>query len=146
MDLLRVSRAGLIVSHVWVYLVPAIETGLQPTWNFWVGLVYVTVPLGLLIYGWNDYFDWDVDHISPRKEHRAGGAAFGPSLSRSRLASLPRAIILVQLPFVLLWGLSGHHWLVGWMALMAFGNWLYNGPGVRLSRLPVLAELTATGI
>ncbi|MEE8525732.1 MAG: UbiA family prenyltransferase, partial [Thermoanaerobaculia bacterium] len=146
LDLLRVSRAGLIVSHLWIYLVPAIEGGLLPTLNFWVGLVYVTVPLGLLIYGWNDFFDWDVDHISPRKHHRAGAAAFGPSLTPSQLASLPRVIVLAQLPFAVFWAVSGRLSLVGCVALLVLGNALYNGPGVRLSRIPVLAELTATGI
>lgn len=145
-DLLRVSRAGLIASHLWVYLVPAIEDGLQATRSFWVGLTYVTVPLGLLIYGWNDFFDWDVDHISPRKRPRSGAAAFGPSLTPAQLASLPRFIVLAQLPFALLWALTGRFSLVGCLALLVLGNALYNGPGVRLSRIPVLAELTATGI
>ena len=145
-DLLRVSRAGLIVSHLWVYLVPAIHGSFQLSWSFWVGLTYVTVPLGLLIYGWNDFFDWDVDPISPRKNHPFGGAAFGSSLTPTQLASLPRYIVLAQLPFALLWALSGHLALVGWLALMVLGNALYNGPGVRLSRIPVAAELTATGI
>ncbi len=146
LDVLRVSRGGLIVSHVWVYLAPALYGSWQLGWNFWVGLLYVTVPLGLLIYPWNDFFDWDVDHASPRKNHPFGGAAFGPSLTRAQLASLPRIIFLAQLPFALLWAASGHLGLVGWMVLMALGNALYNGPGLRLSRVPVLAELTATGI
>ncbi len=145
-DVLRVARGGLIVSHVWVYLLPALDGSPQLGWNFWAGLAYVTVPLGLLIYGWNDCFDWDVDHASPRKNHPVGGAAFGPSLTRAQLLSLPRVILLAQLPFALLWLASGRLDLVGWMALMALGNALYNGPGLRLSRVPVAAELTATGI
>ncbi len=146
LDVLRISRLGLMVSHIWVYLLPAIHSQPQSDGNFWIGLVYVTVPLGLLIYGWNDFFDWDVDHISTRKLHRTGGAAFGSSLSPSKLASLPRLIVVAQLPFVVYWAVAGQWLLVGWVALMVFGNALYNGPGVRMSRVPVLAELTATGI
>jgi 4-hydroxybenzoate polyprenyltransferase len=145
-DLLRVSRAGLIASHLWAFLVPAIHGPAQWSSSAWVGLVYVTVPLGLLIYGWNDYFDWDVDPMSPRKLSRGTAAFFGPSLSREQLASLPLYILGAQLPFALAWAMTGHPWLVGWMALMALGNGLYNGPGLRLSRVPVAAELTATGI
>lgn len=147
-DLLRVSRAGLIVSHLWAYLVPAMHgsaRSLEGSWSFWVALVYVTVPLGLLIYGWNDYFDWDVDHANPRKLNRSS-TFFGPSLTPEQLRSLPPLIVAAQLPFAVVWALSGHGWLVGWMALMAIGNLLYNGPGLRLSRVPVVAELTATGI
>lgn len=145
LDVFRVSRAGLIVSHLWVYVVPAIHGSSDFGWNFWVGLAYITVPLGLLIYGWNDFFDWDVDHISPRKKG-GGSIAYGPSLQQEQLASLPRIIALAQLPFLLTWALTGEYRLIVWLGLMTFGNALYNGPGVRLSRIPVLAELTATGI
>ena len=121
LDVLRVARGGLIVSHVWVYLLPALAGGPRLGWSFWAGLIYVTVPLGLLIYGWNDFFDWDVDHASPRKNHPVGGAAFGPSLKPAQLASLPRVIFLAQLPFALLWLAAGRLDLVGWLALMALG-------------------------
>ncbi len=145
-DLLRVSRVGLIVSHLWAYLLPALQGGGAPGWQFWVGALYVTVPLGLLIYGWNDYFDADVDALSVRKSDRATSAVFGPRLAPRQRAALPFAIVAAQLPFALLWAVTGELRLVAWMALMALANALYNGPGLRLSRVPVLAELTATGI
>jgi hypothetical protein len=34
---------------------------------FWLGIVYVTFPMGLLLYGWNDYVDFEVDRVNPRK-------------------------------------------------------------------------------
>ena len=140
-DVLRISRVGLIASHLWVYLLPLIHGGFEISRNFWIGLAYVTVPLGLLIYGWNDYFDWDIDHISGRKNNRKMAAVFGPSLSRRQLGWVPLYVVLAQLPFGILWVVTGHLPLVGWLCLMALGNALYNGPGLRLSRVPILAEL-----
>ncbi len=145
-DLLRVSRAGLIVSHLWAYLLPALFGGFRTSVDFWVALAYVTVPLGLLIYGWNDYFDRDIDRISRRKNNRATATVFGPRLERPRIAYLPHCIFAFQLPFAVFWAATGRLDLVGWMLLMALANALYNGPGLRLSRVPVLAELTATSI
>lgn len=145
-QLIRVARPGLMLSHLWAYLLPAIGGGFRPSATFWTAAVYVTVPLGVLIYGWNDYFDRDVDSISQRKNDPVTSAVFGPALSRQRLAALPTYLLMAQLPFAILWAVTGRLSLLGWMALMATGNALYNGPGVRLSRVPVLAELTATAI
>ncbi len=145
-DLLRVARPGLIVSHLWAYLFPAIVGGFRTSALFWSAALYVTVPLGLLIYGWNDYFDRDVDRISRRKHARVTSAVFGIALSRPQLAALPTYLLVAQLPFAVLWAVTGQLHLLGWMVLMAAGNALYNGPGLRLSRVPVLAELTATSI
>lgn len=145
-DLIRIARPGLIVSHLWAFLLPAIGGGFRLSATFWTAAVYVTIPLGMLIYGWNDYFDRDVDRISRRKHNRATSAVFGPALSQSQLATLPVLLLAAQLPFAVLWAVTGKPWLLGWMVLMAAGNALYNGPGLRLSRVPVLAELTATSI
>lgn len=70
-------RAGLIVSHLWLSLLPVIVVGLAPEATFWIGAVNVTVPLGLLIYGWNDFFDAGVDALSPRKKGSAMTSFFG---------------------------------------------------------------------
>ncbi len=145
-DLIRVARPGLIATHVWTFLFPAIAGGFTLSASFWIAAIYVTVPLGLLIYGWNDYFDRDVDTLSRRKSHRATAAVFGPLLDDPKRTALPATILLAQLPFAIAWSALGRFDLVGWMLLMAAGNALYNGPGLRLSRVPILAELTATSI
>ena len=144
-ELVRVSRPGLIASHLWIYLLPLVLAGRSPDAAFWIGALYVTVPLGLLIYGWNDYFDADVDALSRRKGGRMA-ALFGPRLPASRRRRLPVLIVAAQLPFLALAAWAGEPWAFAWLAVVAAGNWLYNGPGPRLSRLPVVAELTATAI
>ncbi len=146
-EVVRVSRIGLMASHLWIYLLPAALSGEVPGAAFWIGAVYVTVPLGMLIYGWNDYRDADVDAISNRKTSASVAAKFfGYRLGPKRRGLLPAYIVTLHLPFVAAAAIFGRPWLIAWLAVMAFANWLYNGPGVRLSRVPVVAELTATWI
>jgi 4-hydroxybenzoate polyprenyltransferase len=64
---------------------------------FWLGLIYVTFPMGLLLYGWNDYVDYDVDRLNPRK----GSFLFGARGSLEQLHLLPWRIVLFQAPFVI---------------------------------------------
>src|SRR5260370_7552083 len=64
---------------------------------FWLGLAYVTFPMGLLLYGWNDYVDFDVDRVNPRK----GPFLFGARGTIEQLRRLPFRIALVQPPFLL---------------------------------------------
>ena len=146
LDLVRVARPGLMASHLWFYLLPAVAGAVTLDRSFWIALVYVTVPLGLLIYGWNDFFDADVDALSRRKNRRVTANVYGPRLPRRQRAALPWAIAAAQLPFLLMWIATGQLALVGWLAAMALGNALYNGPGPRLSRVPIAAELTAASI
>lgn len=146
-ELIKVSRIGLMASHLWLYFLPVALAGEIPGAAFWVGAAYVTVPLGMLIYGWNDYRDADVDAISKRKTKASVAARFfGYRLGPARRRLLPAYIVAFHLPFLVLAAVFARPWLIGWLAVMVFANWLYNGPGVRFSRIPVVAELTATWI
>ncbi len=145
-DLMKVSRAGLIASHLWLFFLPVALSGQLPGVAFWVGALYVTVPLGLLIYGWNDFRDADVDALSRRKRDSTMAAWFGYRLGEAKRRLLPAAIVALQLPFVVLTAAFGQLRVLLWLPAMALANALYNGPGVRLSRLPVVAELTALWI
>jgi 4-hydroxybenzoate polyprenyltransferase len=131
------------VSHLWCFFLPAAAGETAVSWRLWMGALYITIPCGLLIYGWNDVRDADIDGANARKRDPATAAFFGPSLSPAQLRNLPRIIVLTQVPFALGWGLSGSLGLVGWMGLLVLANALYNGPGVQLSRVPVLAEINA---
>ena len=145
-ELIKVARIGLMASHLWVYLLPAALAGEMPGTAFWLGAIYVTVPLGLLIYGWNDYRDADVDALSERKTASLTARFFGYRLTPAKRRQLPAWVVALHLPFVALAAFAGRPDLIGWLAVMVFANWLYNGPGVRFSRVPVVAELTATWI
>ncbi len=145
-DVIKVSRVGLMASHLWVFILPAALAGEVPGAAFWIGAVYVTVPLGMLIYGWNDFCDADVDALSARKKDSPMARFFGYRLGPEKRRLLPAYIVALHLPFLVLAAVSGRLWAIGWLAVMVAANWLYNAPGVRMSRVPVAAELTATWI
>lgn len=145
-EIVKVARIGLMASHLWIFVLPAVLAGEMPGPLFWIGAVYVTVPLGLLIYGWNDFRDGDVDRLSERKKASWLSGVYGCRLEAAKRRLLPAYIVALHLPFLVLALAFRQPWVFGWLAVMVLGNWLYNGPGVRLSRVPVAAELTATGI
>ena len=90
---------------------------------FWLGIVYVTFPMGLLLYGWNDYVDFEVDRVNPRK----GSFLFGARGSIEQLHQLPWSIALIQglflAEFLELRGLRMLLCLLGMTAAAAIYNW-----------------------
>ncbi len=107
---LKVSRPGLWFQTLWLYLLP-LTTGAD--WRDpvgWLGVLYVTWPLNVLVYGWNDRADIDVDTDNPRKD----SWLFGARGSRAELDTLPPVMALAQVPFFV-----GFVWIAGWpMALL----------------------------
>jgi 4-hydroxybenzoate polyprenyltransferase len=108
---------------------------------FWLGLTYVTLPMGLLLYGWNDYVDFDVDRVNPRK----GSYLFGARGSLEQLHSLPLRIALVEAPF-----LAASCYLRGWRMLvclagMAAAAAVYNWPRYGLKSRPPFEILNQAG-
>jgi 4-hydroxybenzoate polyprenyltransferase len=130
--LLKAARPGFWLTTIWFYLLPLAH---RPAWQsaeFWLGMFYVTFPLGLLIYGWNDLVDVEADRWNPRKDT----FLFGARPTSEQIATLPRWIAAIQLPFVLLFT-----WLLGaralvWFAGIVLSTALYNGPRGRIKSLP----------
>ncbi|ANM29751.1 hypothetical protein ABI59_09440 [Acidobacteria bacterium Mor1] len=89
---------------------------------FWLGLIYVTWPLNLLVYGWNDIVDEEIDRANPRKD----SWLFGARGSSRQLASLPPLIGGVTLPFgaALTW--FGGIWTLASLTGIVLANGLYN--------------------
>ena len=83
--LVKAARPGFWLTSIWFYLVPVGGRQVLDQAEFWLGLLYVSFPLGLLIYGWNDVVDFDVDRFNPRK----GTYLFGARGTPERLARLP---------------------------------------------------------
>jgi 4-hydroxybenzoate polyprenyltransferase len=111
------------------------------TLPFWLGLVYVTFPMGLLLYGWNDYVDFDVDQVNPRK----GSFLFGARGSIEQLRRLPIRIAVVQAPF-----LAGFYYLRGPRMLLCFAGMVaaaavYNWPRYGFKSRPPLEILNQAG-
>ena len=111
------------------------------SWAFWLGVLYVTFPMGLLLYGWNDYVDFEVDRVNPRK----GSFLFGARGSMAQLRSLPWVIAMVQLPFVIeSWELRGLRMLWCFLGMTAAAA-IYNWPRYGFKSRPPLEILNQAG-
>lgn len=98
-------------------------------------------PLSLLLYGWNDWADYETDQLNPRK----GNLLFGARLPADALQQLPWIIAAVQLPFFALFT-----WLVGakfllWIAAAVAVNACYNLPAINFKGRPLLDTLSQSG-
>ena len=138
---LEVSRPGLWATQVWFYLLPLGGMRLLDEWTFWLGVLYVTFPLGYLLYGWNDWADYETDLANPRK----GNLLFGAKLPAEELRRLPWRIALVQAPFFVAFG-----WVIGpkfwlWVLGVLAMNAAYNWPRAGFKGRPLLDVLNQTG-
>ena len=118
------SRPGFWITHIWFYGLPLAGKNYFVEPSFWVGLVYVTFPMGHLLYAWNDLGDADTDQLNPRK----GGLLFGGDGDPDQLRRLPLWIAGVQLVAVPLLVWFGGARMLVWLALAVLVNLLYNGP------------------
>jgi len=122
--IVKASRPGLWATAVWFYLLPLGRLHVFHSARCWLGVIYVTLPLGLIIYGWNDVADVETDRFNPRK----GTFLFGARGSREQLANLPARIAFVQAIFLgIFWYLEGPKILLWFAALVTFTA-IYNFP------------------
>lgn len=138
---LQASRPGLWLTSVWFYMLPLGGRNLLPSVPFWLGLLYVTFPMGLLLYGWNDLVDFEVDRRNPRK----GSFLFGARGTLEQLRRLPLRIALVQAPFVIaLCYLCGPRMLLCFAGMVAAAA-VYNWPHYGFKSRPPLEILNQAG-
>jgi 4-hydroxybenzoate polyprenyltransferase len=124
--LTQVSRPGLWTTTALFYLMPLGHRAFARSWNFWTGLFYVLIPLGLVLYGVNDIVDAEADLYNPRK----GTFLFGSLGAKEQLAALRWKIAVAQVPFLALFlSLIGLKILL-WYAALALAVTLYNSPCV----------------
>ena len=130
---LKASRPGFWLTTIWFYLMPHGGRFEFHTGAFWLGLIYVTLPMGMLIYAGNDLSDAETDRHNPRKD----SFLFGARPTPDQLFELPWRIALIQIPFVALftaiWGWKA----LLWFAVLAGGNALYNRRGGGAKDFPI---------
>lgn len=90
-QLLKISRPGFYITTLWFFLLPFGQRDMFGSWVFWLGCFYVSFPLGLLMYGWNDLMDVETDKHNPRKD----SFLFGARLEASDARWLPKRILLL---------------------------------------------------
>lgn len=139
---LKSSRPGLWFATLWLYLLPTSQ--MSEIWSstpFWIGLIYVTFPLNLLVYGWNDIVDTQADKFNPRKD----SFLFGAKGSTAQLKTLPTAILVSQLAFLpLIFYFTGIKFLPLFIGFLVI-NGLYNLPEKGLRSRPPLELLCQIG-
>jgi 4-hydroxybenzoate polyprenyltransferase len=139
--LIETARPGLWATSAWFYLLPLGRRQVFGHLGFWIGLLYVTFPLGLFLYGWNDLADADIDRFNPRK----GSYLFGARGSREQLQQLPFSIAAVQLGFLIVfWYWTGLKILIWFTALVAVTT-IYNLPRFGLRTQPPFDILNQAG-
>ena len=124
--LTQVSRPGLWTTTTLFYLMPLRHGSILHSWKFWIGLFYVLVPLGLVLYGVNDIVDAEADVYNPRK----GTFLFGSLGAKEQLAALRWKIVIAQVPFLALFLLLIGTKFLLWCAALATAVALYNSPRV----------------
>jgi 4-hydroxybenzoate polyprenyltransferase len=138
---LKASRPGLWFQTVWLYLLAAAGSDAHRHPAFWVGLLWATFPLNLLVYGWNDVIDADLDRNNPRKDSFLFGARGTPA----ELATLPGVIAAVNAPFFAYFlALAGLPMALALAGLLA-ANALYNLPRHGLRGRPPLELVNEAG-
>lgn len=139
--LLQASRPGLWLTAIAFYMVPLAQRDVFRSVAFWLGALYVSFPMGLLLYGWNDIVDYEADRLNPRK----GTFLFGARGTPEQLGRLPLRIALVQAPFV-----AAFSFLAGAKMLLCFAGMitaaaLYNWPRYGFKARPPLEILNQAG-
>lgn len=108
---------------------------------FWIGLIFCTLPLNLLVYGWNDVADYEIDKFNPRK----GNYLFGALSSAKQIEKLPYYIIAVFLFSFLLVIIYSPSSILIWLFFMLIINWLYNKRKNGLRTRPPLELMSQVG-
>ena len=124
--LTQVSRPGLWTTTAMFYLIPLGHRNVFQSAIFWIGLFYVLVPLGLVLYGVNDIVDAEEDVYNPRK----GTFLFGSLGAKEQLATLRWEIAIAQLPFLVIFLLLIGWKVFAWYAALAIAVGVYNSPRV----------------
>ena len=104
---------------------------------FWIGLLYVLFPLGLLLYRVNDIGDAEADKYNPRK----GTFLFGSLGAAAQLRALRWQIPLVQAPFLVVFFFVTGTRILWWLAALLCAVGIYNAPRLGWKGRPPLDVL-----
>lgn len=130
--LIQVSRPGLWTTTTLFYLMPLGRAFPVRSINFWFGLLYILVPLGLLLYGVNDIADADGDRYNPRK----GTYMFGSRGESAQLKSLRWQIAAAQIPFLFFFSFVIGPRVLAWFVALLLAVFVYNARPFALKGRP----------
>jgi len=139
--IIMAARPGFWLTSIWFFLLPCGGFWVFDKLLFWVGLAYVSLPLGLVIYGFNDIADRETDRLNPRK----GTFLFGARGDDQDLNRLPLVILLAQLPFLALFFFTVGPRILPWFIVLLALVALYNWPRWGFKNRPFLDMLNQVG-
>jgi len=119
-----------------------LDDSAQPPFHlavFVVGIVYFLVPYNLAMYGINDVFDYESDLRNPRK-----GGVEGALLDRNMHRTTLWAVVVTNVPFLVVLVLVGGPWSWLVLAVSVFAVIAYSAPGLRFKERPFLDSLTSS--
>ncbi|KAF4693288.1 hypothetical protein FOZ63_023921 [Perkinsus olseni] len=122
---LKLSRPIIWIIILPYYLFPlGGRLDLLATWRFWLGLLYFTFPVNIMMFGINDMADADVDKHNPRKFLKY----YGNQATDSDLVGLWKVILVSNLIPILIISITTGDWVLYPLFLaVALGlNILYN--------------------
>jgi len=106
------------------YFMPLGHADVLHSRTVWLGLLYVLLPLGFLLYGVNDIVDAEADRLNPRK----GTFLFGSLGAADQLAALRWKIAAIQIPFLVVFFVLTGPRILFWFAALLLAVVLYNAP------------------
>jgi lycopene elongase/hydratase (dihydrobisanhydrobacterioruberin-forming) len=133
-----VSRPAAWVPATLVYTGGVtIDSRAGMTWSTWTGLVFVTMPMGLIVFGANDIADIKSDALNIRK-----GGAWGAIVQATESRLISRAAAACAIVFFLL-SLASQHYLAALSILgISVFAWAYSVKPVRLKARPISDSLS----
>lgn len=135
--LIHISRPVLWINTLGPATVGMWLSGDLWRWEALPLLLWLTLPFNLLIYGVNDVFDQETDAKNPRK-----GSLEGARISPAEASPILRAVIVLNLPFLVYTVVVLPGWAALWMGLYALLFVGYSVPPARFKTRPYLDSLS----
>ncbi len=132
-----ISRPLVWFPAIAVYLGGVLMGDSSWTWAAWLGLAFVTFPMGIIVYGVNDIADRESDAQNPLK-----GGAMGAVVEKSETRVLSAVVIIMALSFLLAFTLTMHYQAALCVLVIVAFAYLYSVKPVRLKSRPFLDSIS----
>lgn len=135
---LEVSRPGFWFITVWLYIAACGgHHALLGSPRFWLGLLYVTYPLNLLTYSWNDLGDGKLDAMNPRKGNYLLGTKHVDDDTLKKLRNTAIAFNIAFFAYFAI-ALDSYFQAASMLFIVLASNFFYNqGPTFRNGPMPM---------
>ena len=101
-------------------------------------MILMTIPLGLVLFGINDVYDYRSDRINPRKKQSIMGAV----LKINELKFVRKSVFVSAVIMLFIAALSFKIWNFISVLLLILISYAYSAPPLRLKEIPVLESVS----